>query len=196
MPIESASYVSQLNASNPASGDAMGQGDDQIRLIKQTLVASFPAVAGAVTASHTELNHTDGVTSNIQTQLNEKLSKAGGTTTGIVYMNPGDSWHAKAAASGPNATGLVVNDGTDTRQMGVGGLFEGGVLSYAYVGAGASPWSNGLAIYASGAATLPGSLTAAGLVYGRGGGAGLGQITISTSAPSGGADGDLWMVVA
>ncbi|MEG1971117.1 MAG: hypothetical protein RR101_13485 [Burkholderiaceae bacterium] len=37
-----------------------------------------------------------------------------------------------------------------------------------------------------------GNLTSRGLLYGRGGGAGLGQITVSISGPSGGADGDLW----
>lgn len=35
-------------------------------------------------------------------------------------------------------------------------------------------------------------LYSSGLLYGRGGGAGLGQITVSTLGPSGGADGDLW----
>lgn len=35
-----------------------------------------------ITASSTELNYTDGVTSNIQTQLNNKLSLSGGSLTG------------------------------------------------------------------------------------------------------------------
>lgn len=43
-------------------------------------------------------------------------------------------------------------------------------------------------------ARLDSGATFAGLVYGRGGGAGLGQITVSTAAPSGGANGDLWLV--
>lgn len=43
-------------------------------------------------------------------------------------------------------------------------------------------------------ARLDGAPTFAGLVYGRGGGNGLGQIQVSTSAPSGGANGDLWLV--
>ena len=37
--------------------------------------ATFPNVSGAVTATHTELNYVDGVTSNIQTQLNEMIPK-------------------------------------------------------------------------------------------------------------------------
>lgn len=37
-----------------------------------------------------------------------------------------------------------------------------------------------------------GDMVVTGLVYGRNGGAGLGQITVSTATPSGGANGDIW----
>lgn len=48
---------------------------------------------------------------------------------------------------------------------------------------------SGMSAYAA----LASAPTFTGLVYARGGGAGLGQITVSTSEPSGGADGDLWL---
>jgi hypothetical protein len=41
--------------------------------------------------------------------------------------------------------------------------------------------------------SVTGVVNATGLLFGRGGGVGLGQITISTSAPSGGGDGDIWI---
>lgn len=56
MPLESASYVSQLEASNPASTDLLRQADDHIRLIKAVLKATFPNISGAVSATHTQLN--------------------------------------------------------------------------------------------------------------------------------------------
>lgn len=40
--------------------------------------------------------------------------------------------------------------------------------------------------------SVTGVVNATGLIFGRGGGAGMGQITVSTSAASGGADGDIW----
>jgi hypothetical protein len=40
-----------------------------------------------------------------------------------------------------------------------------------------------------------GSLRTDGLIYGRGGGSGLGQIIVSTADPSGGENGDIWMKV-
>ena len=190
MPIESASYVSQLNASNPASGDAMGQGDDQIRLIKQTLVASFPAVSGAVTATHAELNHTDGVISNIQTQLDGKVPLSGGTMTGTLTMNQGGSWYVKAGSVGPNAVGVFTLNSSGVNAGGAGAYFISGAINYAFLSANTDPWSSGVFVYPNG------NTVASGLIYGRGGGAGLGQITISTGDPSGGADGDWWIKVA
>ena len=40
-----------------------------------------------ITATATELNYADGVTSNIQTQLNNKFDKSGGTITGDTTIN-------------------------------------------------------------------------------------------------------------
>ena len=56
MAIESATYVSQLNATLPTALDVKSEGDDQIRLVKAVLLARFPNVSGAVTATHTTLN--------------------------------------------------------------------------------------------------------------------------------------------
>jgi hypothetical protein len=55
MALETATYISSLNSANPASTDGLAQGDDHIRLIKSTLQATFPNVAGAATISHTQL---------------------------------------------------------------------------------------------------------------------------------------------
>lgn len=56
MPLESATYIDGLVSTNPTTGDALSAGDDHIRLIKAALKASFPAIGGAVAASHTELD--------------------------------------------------------------------------------------------------------------------------------------------
>lgn len=56
MPLETASFISDLNVSNPSSTDRIAQGDDHIRLLKATLRATFPALAGAMTLSEKQLN--------------------------------------------------------------------------------------------------------------------------------------------
>lgn len=40
--VENADYVSQLNESNPTSADFISQGDDHLRLVKETLKNTFP----------------------------------------------------------------------------------------------------------------------------------------------------------
>lgn len=91
MPLETATYISDLNSSNPASTDTLDKADDHLRLIKSTLLATFPGLTGAVTADQAELNKLDGlattktelgyvagVTSAIQTQLNTLSSSVSG----------------------------------------------------------------------------------------------------------------------
>jgi hypothetical protein len=63
MPLEVATYISGLNASNPVGAtDPKSQGDDHLRLIKSTLLNTFPNVTGEVTPTQTELNLLDGIT--------------------------------------------------------------------------------------------------------------------------------------
>ena len=99
MALETGTYIDSLVATNPVATDGLAQADDHMRLIKATIKATFPSITGAVTATHTEINHLDGylgdvvdfnylvdlhatgvtateydyldgVTSNIQTQIN------------------------------------------------------------------------------------------------------------------------------
>lgn len=56
MAIESATYLSDLNVSNPPGSDPVGQADDHIRLLKSVLKSTFPNLTGAVTSTQTQLN--------------------------------------------------------------------------------------------------------------------------------------------
>lgn len=51
MGLESATYISQLDASNPLGSDPKSQGDDHLRLIKAAIKATFPAFGAAALAS-------------------------------------------------------------------------------------------------------------------------------------------------
>lgn len=86
MALESSTYIDGLVPTNPTSSDGLSQGDDHLRLLKSTLKNSFPNVSGAVTATHTELSYTDGVTSSIQTQIDTKAPLASPTFTGTVVL--------------------------------------------------------------------------------------------------------------
>ena len=56
MAIETASFISDLNSSNPPGSDPVGQADDHIRLLKSVLKSTFPNVTGAVNATQLQLN--------------------------------------------------------------------------------------------------------------------------------------------
>ena len=62
MALESTTYIDGLVTTNPTGTDPRSQGDDHLRLVKSTLRSTFPNVAGAMTATHTELNLIDGYT--------------------------------------------------------------------------------------------------------------------------------------
>lgn len=46
MAVETATYVSQLDSTKPGINDLKSEGDDHLRLIKSTLVTTFPNVQG------------------------------------------------------------------------------------------------------------------------------------------------------
>ena len=57
MPLETATYLSDLVPTNPVQTDGVAQGDDHLRLIKETLQATFPNITGPVTATQDSLNN-------------------------------------------------------------------------------------------------------------------------------------------
>ena len=59
MALESGTYINSLNSSNPVATDGLAFADDHLRLIKATILASFPNITGAMTATHTILNGLD-----------------------------------------------------------------------------------------------------------------------------------------
>lgn len=60
MALESGTYINSLVPTNPAGTDVRSQGDDHIRLIKSTLLNTFPNINGAVTATDEQINAVAG----------------------------------------------------------------------------------------------------------------------------------------
>jgi hypothetical protein len=118
MTVETASFLSQLDATYPASGDLKSEGDNHLRLIKSAVKATFPNLtAAAVTPSTTELNCVTGVTSSIQTQLNAEITartnadNAEATARALADTTETDARVAadalKANLASPTFTGVV-----------------------------------------------------------------------------------------
>lgn len=84
MPVETATYISQLDATNP-DGDAQKfEGDNHLILIKGVLQNTFPNANAAITATPAELNYLSGVTSSVlHTSQLAALPGPIGTTTPV-----------------------------------------------------------------------------------------------------------------
>ena len=69
MALETGTYISDLVSTNPAATDGLAQADDHMRLIKATILATFPSVTGVINSTHTELSIVDGDTAATATTL-------------------------------------------------------------------------------------------------------------------------------
>jgi hypothetical protein len=109
MGLETATYISQLVATNPTSSDPVSQGDDHLQLIKSVLQAQFTTLgAAAVTTTAAELNLLDGKTT-LATEGTAVLS-TGETVTTKFLRTDGDgtsSWQI------PAGTTYTAGDGLD-----------------------------------------------------------------------------------
>ena len=142
-----------------------------------------------VTASVTEINYVDGVTSAIQTQLDGKAASSH-THPQSDITNLTTDLAAKAPLASPTFTGTVVLP-SDTSIGDVSSTelsYLNNVTSAIQTQLdGKSPAAGSTSITTVGTVTTATSPTAAGSK-------GLRNITISTAEPSAGADGDVWLV--
>lgn len=80
MPLESATYISQLVNTNPPGPDDADTADDHLRLIKDVLLNTLGQLSGAVLATHIEINRIcDGITATAA-QVNALQAAFGGKT--------------------------------------------------------------------------------------------------------------------
>ena len=120
MGVETATYISQLSATNPLGTDPISQGDDQIRLVKEVLQAQFTSLgAAAVTATAAEVNLIDGYTGTTA-ELNTLDVTTQGTSE-VSKVLTADASGDVTIADGAYDFDVASHDGTN-------GLLLGGTL--------------------------------------------------------------------
>lgn len=70
MALETGTYISDLNDSNPTPGDPKSQGDDHIRLLKEAVLNSFPNIKGPMPVAHDQVASKNDIA---QAQLTAEL---------------------------------------------------------------------------------------------------------------------------
>jgi len=123
MGLETATYISQLVATNPLATDPISQGDDHLRLIKSVLQAQFSGLSGttAVTASGAEMNLVDGCTATT-VELNYLDITTLGTSEDSKALTQASSVVTIGAAAGDQVLNIASHDLVD------GGLKLAGTL--------------------------------------------------------------------
>ena len=67
MGVENANGIHELDKDAPLGTESISEGDNHIRVIKHSILKTFPNIEGEVTASHTELNQVGGMAAEIAT---------------------------------------------------------------------------------------------------------------------------------
>ena len=120
MGVETATFISQLSATNPLATDPISEGDDQIRLVKDVLQKQFTTLgAAAVTTTAAELNILDTVTATA-TELNYLDITTLGTSEASKVVTA-DANGDVTIADGAYDFDIASHDGTN-------GLLLGGTL--------------------------------------------------------------------
>lgn len=101
MPLENATTINDLDASNPAGPDDTGRGDDHLRLIKSAIKATFPNITGVMTATQDQLN---GVAALIDAATSYLLLDGTRAMTGALQMG---SQKITGLAAGTDSTDAV-----------------------------------------------------------------------------------------
>ena len=147
MTVESASYISQLNTSNPAASDPLSEGDDHLRLVKSVLRTQFPNLATtAVTQTSAQMNKLGFVVGSIM-MYGSNTTPTTQTISGINdwLLCDGSAYSTSTYAALYSAIGTVfgtsgadfwVPDFRTYSPVGVGGSFALGTAVSASAAAG------------------------------------------------------------
>lgn len=100
MTVESATYISGLDPLKPTGSDVKQEGDNHIRLLKQTLINTWPNITGAVTATQTDLNYVAGI---------------GGAAASQTYATNAAS--SAVSAKFPNVTVAITADSAEINRL-------------------------------------------------------------------------------
>lgn len=128
MTIETATYISQLDATYPASGDAKSEGDNHLRLIKSAVKATWPNLtATPVTPTSADLNTiagaatTGGVGLNVVTQASTDNTTKAASTAFVSTAVAAAAFAATLPSQSGNGGKTIYTDGTTASWQSLGG---------------------------------------------------------------------------
>lgn len=140
MPVESATYISQLNPSYPTGAETKAEGDNHIRMFKAAVQGSFTSLgAAAVTKTAAELN-----------SVTDRALRAGDTYTGT-HAFTGATVTVPTVATADNSTNAA---STAMVQAAIAGVNATSSLAYSTSSATSIAVSAGQVVAATNAAAV------------------------------------------
>jgi hypothetical protein len=129
MPLETATYVANLDATNPTSTDPKSQGDDHLRMIKSVLQNSFAGFPGMVVVTGSEAQ---GATANDYV-VTVSPSPSAYTASMLVLFKAG---HANTGAATLTINSLTAKSllAVDATTLKSGDIDNGGIVAAYYDG--------------------------------------------------------------
>ena len=128
MTIETATYISQLDATYPASGDAKSEGDNHLRLIKSAVKATLPNItATPLTPTSADFNTltgaatTGGVGLNVATQASTDNSTKAASTAFVSTAVAAAVFAATLPSQSGNGGKYIFTDGSTAGWYSLGG---------------------------------------------------------------------------
>lgn len=136
MPLESATYITDLNESYPAITDDTGQGDDHLRLIKLALKTTLPNFNAALASTPAEIDavaHTGSLEAEAGSSVAPSINfgKASDATTGLYRASAGHIGIAgRLTGNGAVPVGSKHEFPKEPSSLGKGGNNTGGPFEY------------------------------------------------------------------
>lgn len=128
MTIETATYISQLDATYPAAGDAKSEGDNHLRLIKSAVKATFPnTTATPITPTTADFNTltgaatTGGVGLNVATQASTDNSTKAASTAFVSTAVAAAVFAATLPSQSGNGGKTIYTNGSTASWQSLGG---------------------------------------------------------------------------
>lgn len=199
MGLETGNFIDALNVANPGNLDEKARGDDHLRLIKSVLKNSFPNLASALNSPNV-MAASGGVGASDNYKV--IVATAAITITLADVAGLGSAWRILVYAGGNSVTvettGTNTINGAESITLAPGGIadiislgdsFLAILPSFSSIVAPGGTLTGFLSLHAN--PTSPMHAATKAYVDTR-----VGTRFVSSAAPSGGVDGDVWYQVA
>lgn len=118
MPLEAGTFIPELNANNPLGADPKSEGDDHLRLIKRSVLGSFPGFVGNAATPKSVTLTEDQINDAALKSAAQTISGAWEFTDNVLIAN--DKAYQARFSGGP-ATPLIGMSALDRMELGSAG---------------------------------------------------------------------------